>query len=88
MARAIITTKPERRAAWEPLYEIDPHTGATIEIFYADRTLAGSFGARGAGWFHWSCQRGCLPEVPPVGPFGSGYRAYRDALGTRELFGK
>ncbi len=79
MARAVISD-PKRRAALEPLYDIDRHTGASIEISYADRTLAVSFGARSAGWFHWSCQRGCLPEALPIGPFGSSYRAYRDAL--------
>jgi hypothetical protein len=82
MARAIITANPERRTVYEPLYDIDPDTGATIEVFYADRTLAYSFGARSAGWFHWSCQRGCLPEDLAIGPFGTSYLAYRDALGA------
>ena len=45
MARAIITSRPGRRAAYEPLYDIDPRTGASIEIFYADRVLAKSFDA-------------------------------------------
>ena len=49
MARAVISD-PKRRPALEPLYEdIDPRTGASIEVFYADRVLAGSFGTRGAG---------------------------------------
>jgi hypothetical protein len=81
MARATITSNPERRAVGGPLYDIDPNTGATIEVFYAIRILAVSFGARSAGWFHWRCQRGSLPECPPIGPFGSSYLAYRDALG-------
>ena len=80
MARAVIFD-PKRRPAFEPLYDIDPYTGASIEIFLADRTLAVSFGARSAGWFHWRCQCGSLPECPPIGPFGSSYLAYRDALG-------
>jgi hypothetical protein len=88
MSRAIVRAKAERWAAFEPLYEIDPRTGVAIEIFYADRILAVSFGAQGPGWFHWSCQRGCLPEDLPIGPFGSSYRAYRDALGAGELFRK
>jgi hypothetical protein len=87
MARAVISD-PKRRPAFEPLYDIDPHTGATIEIFHADLPLAASFGARSGGWFHWSCQRGCLPERLPDGPFGSSYLAYRDALGADELFVK
>jgi hypothetical protein len=77
MARAIITLKTERRPAYEPLYDIDPHTGASIEVFYADRALANSFG-RGTGWFWWSCQRGSLPESPPTGPFATSYAAYRN----------
>jgi hypothetical protein len=48
MARAVISDR-KRRAALEPLYEIDPRTGASVEVFYADRALAGSFGARGPG---------------------------------------
>lgn len=82
MARAIICD-PKRRSAYEPLYDIDPQTGATIEVFYADRVLAASFGARGAGWFRWTFQRGCLPDGPPSGPYTTSYRAYRDALLSR-----
>jgi hypothetical protein len=77
MARAIITLRTERRPAYEPLYDIDPHTGASIEVFYADRALANSFG-RGTGWFWWSCQRGSLPDSPPTGPFDTSYAAYRN----------
>jgi hypothetical protein len=80
MARAVITAKPERRPAHEPLYEIDPKTGASVEIFYCDRVLAESFGVPGAGWFHWWCQPGRLPECPPTGPFPTSYAAYRNAL--------
>jgi hypothetical protein len=78
----IVTSDPTRRAAYEPLYEIDPHTGATIEIFFADRLFAESFGARDAGWFWWSCQPRCLPDQPR-GPFPTSYTAYRDAMKTR-----
>jgi hypothetical protein len=78
MARAVITAQPERRAAYEPLYDIDPDTGASIEVFYADRVLAESFG-RGTGWFWWTCQPGCLPDGPPTGPFATSYGALRDA---------
>jgi ABC-type ATPase involved in cell division len=50
VARAVISD-PKRRAAYEPLYDIDPQTGASVEVFYADQVLAESFGTRGAGWF-------------------------------------
>jgi hypothetical protein len=80
VARAIVS-KMNRRPAYEPLYERDPQTGATIEVFFADRVLAESFGAHGAGWCWWTCKPGCLPDGPPIGPFGSSYAAYRDALG-------
>jgi hypothetical protein len=75
MARAIIS-KPEQRPRLEPLYDTDPRTGATIEVFYADRVLAKSFD-RGTGWFWWSCRRGFLPGAA-TGPFGTSYAAYRD----------
>jgi hypothetical protein len=78
MARAVISD-PTRSAAYEPLYDIDPRTGASIEVFYADRASAKSFGALGAGWFWWSCQSGVLPDASS-GPFVSSYTAYRDAL--------
>ncbi len=32
-----------------PLYDVHPRTGATIEIFWADRELAAAFGLRGSG---------------------------------------
>jgi hypothetical protein len=54
--------------AYEPLYDIEPRTGVRVEIFYADRALAKSFG-RSAGWFWWSCQSGFLPDDEPTGPF-------------------
>jgi hypothetical protein len=76
MARA---SNPRRLAAYEPFYEIDRQTGAITEVFYAGRVLGESFGA-GAGWFFWSWQPGCLPDGPPTGPFGTSYRAYRDAM--------
>ena len=34
--------------AHEPLYDVDPRTGASIEVFYADRALE-TFGRCGAG---------------------------------------
>jgi hypothetical protein len=77
MARAIVTSSPSRRPVYEAPYEIDPHTGATIEVFYGDAVLARSFGAGGSGWFWWPCVPGCLPERPPVGPLPTNYSALR-----------
>ena len=57
MARSAISD-PKRRTAYEPLYDIDPQTGASVEIFYADRAIATSFGTSGIGWF-WS-----VPSAP------------------------
>ena len=72
MARAVISD-PKRHAAYEPLYEIDPQTGASVEIFYADRALARSFGTSEAGWFWWTCHSGSLPHDLPSGPFANSY---------------
>jgi hypothetical protein len=58
------------------LYEIDPRTAATIEIFYADRALAESIGARAPGWY-WR-ERGS--PVAPSGPFLVSLDAYQNAL--------
>jgi hypothetical protein len=80
MARAIVGA--ERRAAYEPLYDVDPLTGRTIEVFYADRVLARSFGTCG-GWFWWTCLPGYLPDRLPAGPFATSYAAYRDAWVAR-----
>ena len=53
-----------RHAVYDPLYDVDPQIGASVEIFYADRALASSFGAR-AGWFWWARQPGFLPGGLP-----------------------
>jgi hypothetical protein len=76
VARTVISD-PKRHTACEPLYDIDPQTGASVEIFYADRALATSFGAR-AGWFWWTCQPSFLPGELPIGPFATSYAAYRN----------
>jgi hypothetical protein len=70
-----------QRARHEPLYDINPRTGISIEVFYADRTLE-TFGKGGAGWFWWPRRRGCSPAGSPTGPFATSYAAYRHALGT------
>ena len=64
------------RPAGCTLYEIDPRTGQTIEIFFADSVVAQSFGARGAG-FYWR-RRDCSSDAPS-GPFIVGLDAYRSA---------
>lgn len=66
-------------------------TGLIIEVFYCDPFLAKSFDAPNPGWFWWTCRHGCLPQVPPRGPFGTSYRAYCDAMvrgGKLIQFGK
>ena len=66
-------------AAHKPLYDIDPQTGATIEVFFADRALE-TFGRCGAGWFWCFRRRGFSPVDPATGPFPTSYSAYRHAL--------
>jgi hypothetical protein len=65
----------------EPLYDLDPLTGISIEVFYADRELE-TFGRCGAGWFYWARQRGCSPSGPATGPFATSYAAYRHAVSS------
>ena len=78
MARAGISD-PKRHTAYEPLYDIDPQTAASVEIFYADRALAESFGMSDAGWFWWTCRVGSLPDRLPTCPFATSYAAFREA---------
>jgi hypothetical protein len=68
-----------RRARHEPLYDVNPTTGASIEVFYADRALE-TFGRGGAGWFWWPRRLGCSPVGSPTGPFTTSYAAYRHAM--------
>jgi hypothetical protein len=79
--QAPISSPRRRRARREPFYDVHPRTGASIEVFYSDRTLE-TFGRGGAGWFWWSRQRGFSPAGPATGPFSTSYAAYRHALGT------
>jgi hypothetical protein len=81
-ALAVIAARG-RHPGYEPLYETDPRTGATIEVFHADPVLAASFGAS-AGWYWWSCHRGSRPGRPH-GPFHTAYRAYGDALNQLQI---
>jgi hypothetical protein len=62
----------------EPVFDVHPVTGASFEVFYADRTLE-TFGRAGAGWFWWPRRRGVAPAGLAVGPFPTSYSAYRSA---------
>ena len=62
----------------EPLFDIHPVTGASIEVFFADGLS--TFGRGGAGYFWWPRGRGFAPEGPAIGPFPTSYSAYRDAF--------
>jgi len=77
-----VTFSSKQCARREPLYDINPQTGATFEVFYSDRTLE-TFGRGGAGWFWWSRRRGFSPDGPATGPFATSYAAYRHAMITR-----
>jgi hypothetical protein len=68
--------------AHEPLYDIDPRTGASIEVFFADRALE-TFGRCGSGWFWCSRRRGFSPERQATGPFATSYAAYRHAMNCK-----
>jgi hypothetical protein len=72
---------PQNTQRHEPLFDAHPRTGASIEVFYADRTLE-TFGKRGAGWFWWSRRRGFAPDGSSAGPFATSYAAYRHAMTT------
>jgi hypothetical protein len=63
----------------EPLFDVHPRTGVSIEVFYTDRTLE-TFGRGGAGWFWWPRRGGCSPDGPAAGPFATSYAAYRHAM--------
>ena len=85
MAPRTFTQGQAKRAGREPLYDVHPQTGATIEIFYGDRTLE-TFGRCGAGWFWCSRRRGFSPNGRATGPFPTSYAAYRDAVISGEHF--
>ena len=70
-----MTTSGNRR---EPLFDVHPVTGASVEVFYADGLA--TFGRRGAGWFWHFRLRGFAPDGTAHGPFPSRYAAYRDAF--------
>jgi hypothetical protein len=72
-------SNPGQRAGREPLFDVHPQTGISIEVFYSDRTLE-TFGRGAAGWFWWPRRRGFSPAGSATGPFATRYSAYRDAL--------
>jgi hypothetical protein len=78
------STSCPQSARHEPLYDIHPLTGISIEVFFSNRTLE-TFGKVGAGWFWQVRHRGCSPISSPIGPFPSCFSAYRHAMnaGTR-----
>jgi hypothetical protein len=65
----------------EPLFDVHPLTGVSIEVFFADRTVE-TFGRGGAGWFWWSRRPKCAPDGSAIGPFATSYAAYRHAMTT------
>ena len=66
-------------ARHEPLFDVHPRTGASIEVFYADRDLE-TFGRCGSGWFWWPRWPGFAPTCAATGPFPTSYAAYRHAM--------
>jgi hypothetical protein len=72
-------TAPTTGARDEPLFDVHPRTGASIEVFYADRALE-TFGRCGAGWFWWPRWRGFAPTGSAAGPFPTRYAAYRHMM--------
>jgi hypothetical protein len=54
-------SNPRQPARHEPLFDVDPRTGASIEVFYTDRSLE-TFGRCGPGWFWWSRRRRLFAE--------------------------
>jgi Zincin-like metallopeptidase len=57
----MIPQAPTSNPRHAPLYEINPRTGISFEVFYTDRTLE-TFGRGGAGWFWWLRRRGSSPD--------------------------
>ena len=73
-----MTVSSDCRHRFEPLFDIHPVTGASIEVFYADGLA--TFGRGGAGWFWWPRRRGFSPDGPSTGPFTTSYRAFKHAM--------
>ena len=60
-----------------PLFDVDPTTGRSIEVFYADRALE-TFGKSGAGWFWHARPLGRDFSLANRQPFFSTLPANRD----------
>src|SRR4051794_27263735 len=54
----------------QPLFDVHPGTGASIEVFYADRTLE-TFGRVGGDWYWCYRRRGLSAVALTTGPFGT-----------------
>jgi hypothetical protein len=54
--RTINSSYPKPQPVLEALYDKHPQTGASMEVLYADRVLALSFGTC-SGWFWWMTVR-------------------------------
>jgi hypothetical protein len=67
----------------EPIHDVHPLTGISIEVFFTDRALE-TFGRGCAGWFWWPRRRGFSPDGPATGPFATSYVAYNNALQNGE----
>jgi hypothetical protein len=78
------TSSIDRPGQYAPFSDVDPATGRSIEVFFADRSLE-KFGWCGAGWFWWPRRRGFAPTGPGSGPFPSSYSAFRGALRRRMI---
>lgn len=78
---------PKQRARLEPLFDLHPRTGVSIEVFFANRTME-TFGRCGAGWFWQVRRRGFAPEGSPTGPFATSYSAYQHAMTTTAVSGR
>src|ERR1700730_5742029 len=79
MVTLAATSSLRQRARRVSFFDVDPRTGVSIEVFYADRTLE-TFGRSGAGWFYWARLCGLAPSSPPTGPFATSYAPYRHAM--------
>jgi hypothetical protein len=72
----------QQQTRLDPIFDVNPLTGVSIEVFYADRALE-TFGRCGSGWFWCSRRRGHPSGGPPIGPFATSYAAYRHARLTK-----
>ena len=79
-----VRNERERADAYARLYDVHPESGVAIEIFFGDYTLE-TFGRCGPGWFWWSRRSGSPPTSKRIGPFGTSYAAYRDAMNHHKL---